>query len=311
MIDLHDIRYVRIGTSNLDTAIEFATRIVGLQLVAREGKAAYLRSDKTAVRGDTRDHTLVYTEGDPAEHAIGFDLRSHDELDAAAAALEKAGRPVRPGTRAECEARRVKAFIATRDPSGNNIEIVSRPYHSGQRYFPARDAGITHFSHIGLRSSNAPRDEAFWTQVCNARVSDWIGDAALLRIGTIHHSLALFPSAQPGVQHINHQVEDIDDVMRSYYFLREQGVRIVFGPGRHPTSTAVFLYFEGPDRMVYEYSVGVKHIGPEEEASYRPRKFPFAPESFCMWGSRPDIAEFRAGAAGDADAPARPAHLAA
>jgi 2,3-dihydroxy-p-cumate/2,3-dihydroxybenzoate 3,4-dioxygenase len=56
----------------------------------------------------------------------------------------------------------------------------------------------------------------------------------------------------------------------------------------------VFLYFEGPDGMVYEYSVGVKHILPEEEAAYRPRQFPFAPESFCMWGSRPDVPEFRA-----------------
>ena len=168
-----------------------------------------------------------------------------------------------------------------------------RPHHSGQRYFPSRDAGITHFSHIGLRTSNAPRDEAFWTKLMNARVSDWIGEAPLLRVNTIHHTLALFPSPRPGVQHINHQVEDFDDVMRSYYFLREKGVRIVFGPGRHPSSSACFLYFEGPDGMVYEYSVGVKHILPEEEAGYRPRQFPFAPESFCMWGSRPDIPEFR------------------
>jgi 2,3-dihydroxy-p-cumate/2,3-dihydroxybenzoate 3,4-dioxygenase len=45
--------------------------------------------------------------------------------------------------------------------------------------------------------------------------------------------------------------------------------------------------------MVYEYSVGVKQIRPEDEAHYKPRQFPFSPESFCMWGSRPDIAEFR------------------
>ena len=42
----------------------------------------------------------------------------------------------------------------------------------------------------------------------------------------------------------------------------------------------------------------MKLITPEMEASYRPRQFPFAPESFCMWGSRPDIPEFRAEAAG-------------
>jgi 2,3-dihydroxy-p-cumate/2,3-dihydroxybenzoate 3,4-dioxygenase len=107
----------------------------------------------------------------------------------------------------------------------------------------------------------------------------------------VHHRLALFPSARAGVQHVNHQVAGIDDVMRAYYFLRERGVRIVFGPGRHPTSSAVFLYFEGPDGMVYEYSTGVRLI--EDEASHRPRQFPFEPASFCMWGSRPDIPEFR------------------
>jgi 2,3-dihydroxy-p-cumate/2,3-dihydroxybenzoate 3,4-dioxygenase len=293
VIDLHDIRYVRIGTPDLESAVEYATKIVGLELVAREGKSAYFRSDRAGVRGDTRDHTLVYFEGQANDHAVGFDLRDPEALDAVATELERAGRPVHYGTKDECEQRRVRAFVASSDPSGNRIEIVSRPFHSGLRTHPARDAGITHFSHIGLRTSNAARDEAFWTKICNARVSDWIGDAPLLRIDTIHHSLALFPSPHPGVQHINHQVEDVDDVMRAYYFLREQGVKIVFGPGRHPSSSAVFLYFEGPDGMVYEYSVGVKHIRPEDEAAYRPRQFPFAPESFCMWGSRPDIPEFR------------------
>lgn len=292
MINLHDIRYVRLGTPKLDEAIEFATKIVGLQLVAREGKAAYFRSDRAPIRGDTRDHTLVYFEGDPGDNATGFDLRNPDDFDAVASELEKAGHPVRIGTKDEAEQRRVKQFLSFSDPTGNRIEVVVRPYHSGVRYHPTRDAGVTHFSHIGLRTSNAARDEAFWTRICNARVSDWIGDAALLRIDTIHHSLALFPSNRPGVQHINHQVEDIDDVMRSFYFLREQGVKIVFGPGRHPSSSAVFLYFEGPDKMVYEYSVGVKHILPEQEATYRPRQFPFEPKSFCMWGALPDIAEF-------------------
>jgi 2,3-dihydroxy-p-cumate/2,3-dihydroxybenzoate 3,4-dioxygenase len=70
-------------------------------------------------------------------------------------------------------------------------------------------------------------------------------------------------------------------------------VKIVFGPGRHPTSGAVFLYFEGPDGMVFEYSTGVRTIAPEDEASYRPRQFPAVPSSFCMWGSKPDIPEFR------------------
>jgi 2,3-dihydroxy-p-cumate/2,3-dihydroxybenzoate 3,4-dioxygenase len=185
----------------------------------------------------------------------------------------------------------VKSFIRFADPTGNAIELVVRPRASGWRYFGARDAGITGFSHVGLHSTDPPRDERFWTGTGNARVSDWIGEAPLLRINPVHHSIALFPSQRSGVQHVNHQVASIDDVMRAWYFLRDQGVRIVFGPGRHPTSGAVFLYFEGPDGMVFEYSTGVKMI--TDEAGHRPRQFPFEPAGFCMWGSKPDIPQFR------------------
>jgi len=95
-------------------------------------------------------------------------------------------------------------------------------------------------------------NEAFWTRLLSARVSDWIGDAPLLRVNTIHHTLALFPSPHPGVQHINHQVEDFDDVMSLVLLLREKGVKIV-SPRPPPVLAACFLYFEGPDQMVYEY----------------------------------------------------------
>jgi 2,3-dihydroxy-p-cumate/2,3-dihydroxybenzoate 3,4-dioxygenase len=299
MIDLLDIRYVRLGTRDLGAADRFAREVIGLQGVRAEQGARYYRSD-------ARDHTLVYFEGDPADHTVGFELRSADALDAAASQLSNAGHPVSHGSAAQCEQRRVGGFVNFRDPTGNSIDLVVRPQHSGVRYFPSRDAGITGFSHIGLCSTNAPRDERFWTGLLSARVSDRIGDAALLRIDEIHHRIALFPTTRTGVQHVNHQVASVDDVMRAWYQLTRMGVRSVFGPGRHPTSGAIFLYFEGPDAMVFEYSTGVRSISPDQEQNYQPRQFPRdAPESFCMWGSLPDIAEFKRYSAGAA--PADPA----
>lgn len=286
MIRLNDLRYVRIGTPDPAAAAEYAQKILGLELVRREGDAIYLR-------GDGRDHTLVYFKGNPADHATGWLVQNDPALESAATELESQGFKVRSGTRAESESRYVTSFIWFEDPSGNRHELASGPNESRTPFAPSRDCGVWSFSHIGLRTTDAARDEAFWTTVMGARTSDRIGDAALLRIDEVHHKIALFPSRHAGVQHVNHQVHGVDDVMRSYYFLREKGVKIVFGPGRHPTSGAVFLYFEGPDGMVYEYSTGVRLIRPEEEATYRPRQFPFAPASFCMWGSRPDIPEFR------------------
>lgn len=300
MVDLHDIRYVRLGTPDLDRAIDFATKIVGLELVRREAGCAYFRSDRAPARGDARDHTLVYFEGDPNHDVAGFELSDPADFDTAAAAFEKAGHRIRIGTKSESEQRRVRQFMTLEDPSGNRIEVVARPDHCGVRYHPMRDAGITGLSHIGVRTTNAGRDEAFWTRLCNARVSDWIGESPRLRIGTLHHSFALIPSNRPGIHHINHRVEDLDDIMRSWYFLREQGMKILFGPGRDPSSSAFFLYFEGPDKMIYAYSAGAKHIQPAEEARFRPRQFPFEAKSFCMWGAVPDIPEFDT-RAGDQD----------
>ncbi len=286
MINLHDIRYVRLGTADVEAAVDYATQILGLEVARREGKAVYFKSD-------SRDHTLCYFEGDPTDHTSAFEVDTSEELDSAAAQLEARGYKVRRGTAQEAEQRYVREFINFRDPSGNSIDLVYEPHHSGRRYFPTRDAGITGFSHIGLRTQDARRDEVFWTTLLSAKVSDRIGDAPLLRIDEVHHKIALFPSNRPGVQHINHQVESIDDIMRAYYILVEKGVPIRFGPGRHPTSGAMFLYFAGPDDMIYEYSTGVRLITEEDEKTYRPRAFPAIPSSFCMWGSKPDIPEFK------------------
>jgi 2,3-dihydroxy-p-cumate/2,3-dihydroxybenzoate 3,4-dioxygenase len=284
VIALSNLRYVRLGTRDAAAAVKFATRIIGLQLADEDGGSIYLRSDE-------RDHTLVYTLGDPHDHTVGFELASEQALEAAAAELENAGHTVRQGTAGECEQRRVGAFVTFKEPTGTRIDLVAHPLHGGRGYEASRDAGITGFSHVGLYSMAPKRDEKFWTETCNARVSDWIGPAALLRIDPVHHRIALFPARRHGVQHINHQVESIDDVMRAYYFLRDQDVTIRFGPGRHPTSGAVFLYFEGPDGMTFEYSTGVRLI--EDEARYQPRHFPFEQKSFCMWGARPAIPEFQ------------------
>ncbi|HZH08310.1 MAG TPA: VOC family protein [Lautropia sp.] len=286
MIHLHDIRYVRLGTTDLAAASRYATEVLGLEIARRTERAIYFRSDG-------RDHTLCYFSGDTGDHTAAFEVDSCDELDRAVEALAAAGHAVQRGSADEAEQRHVGEFVNFRDPSGNSIDLVYAPHHSGRRYFPSRDAGITGFSHIGLRTLDARRDEAFWTGLMSARVSDRIGAAPLLRIDEVHHKIALFPSSFAGVQHINHQVESIDDVMRAFYILQERGVRILFGPGRHPTSGAVFLYFVGPHDMIYEYSTGVRLISPEEEAEHRPRSFPAVPSSFCMWGSKPDIPEFK------------------
>src|SRR5688572_18529619 len=285
MIEIRDLCYIRLGTRDLAGAERFATEILGLQAIPRRKDRLYLRSNH-------RDHSLCYFTGDPSDQAVGMELKDWAGVAHAAETLNAAGFPCTIGSAEEAADRAAEGFCWFKDPSGNRIELLARPHDANRRYFPARDAGIKGFGHIGLNTTDSRRDEKFWTTHFSFRVSDWIGAAPLLRTTKIHHQLALFPTKAPGVQHINHQVESIDDVMRSYYFLQERQVRIVFGPGRHATSGGYFLYFEGHDRMVFEYSNSDRTII-DDDAAYRPRQFPMESASFCVWGSKPDIPEFR------------------
>ena len=305
MIELTDIAYVRSGVADLDKAVSFATEIVGLELVAPAGQrdgvtgaeagaAAGLTGSagpetsgpaarSAQLRADWRHHCLALVEGGSGVIASGFAVASEDALDSAESELGRAGFAVYRGTAAEARDRRVRSFVGFTDPFGNRIELVAQQEMITRPVAFARPAGITEFGHLCLDAPDVHEAYRFWNSRFNARVSDWIGDAAcLMRIDPVHHKLAVFRGDGPGLCHMNFQVEAIDDVFRSWHFLTERGVEIEMGPGRHPQSTAIFLYFLGPEGFTYEYSYGVRRI--EDDAAWRPRTFdPDEPGSIDMW----------------------------
>jgi 2,3-dihydroxy-p-cumate/2,3-dihydroxybenzoate 3,4-dioxygenase len=277
MIELTDIAYVRSGVADLDKAVTFATEIVGLELAtSTEDGVAHLRAD-------ARHHCLSLVEGTSGVIASGFQVADADALEAAETELERAGFRVARGDASAARSRRVRDFIGFDDPFGNRVELVSQQESITRPVRFGREAGITEFGHLCLDAPDVHEAYRFWNTRFNARVSDWIGDkACLMRIDPVHHKLAVFQADGPGLCHMNFQVDTIDDVFRNWHFLVEHGVEIEMGPGRHPQSTAVFLYFLGPEGFTYEYSYGVRRI--EDEAAWRPRTFdPDEPGSIDMW----------------------------
>jgi 2,3-dihydroxy-p-cumate/2,3-dihydroxybenzoate 3,4-dioxygenase len=277
VITLTDIAYVRSGVADLEAATRFATEIVGLELAQpTEVGVAHLRADH-------RHHCLALIEGPSGVISSGFTVDGLDALDAAETELERAGLAVRRGSGAEARSRRVREFIAFDDPFGNRIELVSQQETVARPVAFSRSAGITEFGHLCLDAPDVHEAYRFWSTRFSARVSDWLGDAAcLMRIDPVHHKLAVFRGDGPGLCHMNFQVATVDDVFRNWHFLQSQNVEIEMGPGRHPQSTAIFLYFQGPEQFTYEYSFGVRRI--EDEANWVPRTFdPAEPGSIDMW----------------------------
>ena len=281
MITLTDIAYVRSGVADLGKAVRFATDVVGLE--SAPAGPGLTDTGVAHLRADHRHHCLALVEGPSGVISSGFAVADSGALAAAETELERTGFRVRRGDPAEARSRRVREFIAFDDPFGNRLELVSQQETITRPVAFTRPAGITEFGHLCLDAPDVHEAYRFWSTRFNARVSDWIGDAAcLLRIDPVHHKLAVFRGERPGLCHMNFQVATIDDVFRNWHFLVEHGVEIEMGPGRHPQSTAIFLYFLGPEGFTYEYSFGVRRI--EDDAAWVPRTFdPDEAGSIDMW----------------------------
>ena len=283
MIEIEQLRYVRLGTRDLPVAIDFAQRILGLQLIEKT-------SEQAAFRSDFRDHTLVYEIGDPSHQAVGLEVRTQAMLDRAIAVLAGHGITATAANGYTLARRKARAMASFRDCSGNTFELLVRPETSGWRYFPSRDAGITGLAAVALRTTSNGADEMLWTTLFNGRVSDWVGDAAFIRFDDAHHRLALHPSGRAGLLAIEYGLESLNQVMQAMYFLQSAQVRIVHGPGRRPTSDQIFLTFAGPDDMLFSYvAEGARISG---DGTHRPRQFARKRLSFCAWGSESTVPEF-------------------
>ncbi|WP_027532632.1 VOC family protein [Bradyrhizobium sp. WSM3983] len=283
-VPIEQLRYVRLGTNDLEGSIDFAQRVLGLQLVEKTEHEAYFRSDY-------RDHTLVYVGGEPScQQAVGLEVFDPAALDRAADLLERRGlRTIRQDADS-ARRRKARDLLRVAMPGGYDLELVVRPLHSGWRYHGPRDAGITGLGGVALRGAADASDQSVWTSVLGGRVSDWVGEAAYVRFAEgAHHRIAMHPSSGRGILAVEFEVEDLDLLMQNTYFLRSAQVRIVDGPGRRPFSNQLFVTFAGPDGILFSYVCEGTAIGGE----WRPRQFPRTRGSFCAWGSETEVAEYR------------------
>jgi 2,3-dihydroxy-p-cumate/2,3-dihydroxybenzoate 3,4-dioxygenase len=266
--------YVRQAVSEPQACARFVSDIFGLQQVAEQ-------DGELAFRSDDRFRTVSLTHDQRDGASIGIEAWDEAALQQIGERLREHGFAVRSASADDCRRRYVQSALLANDASGNRVDLVTRPTRSGRRYFPARDAGIVQFQGIGLCSTDHVRDLAFW-RLLGAEVTDWVGDIAYLRIDGLHHRVALYPSRRSGLLYAAFEVEGLDQIMQNSYFMHDNQVRIVQGPGRESASRQVFLHVEGPDGLILSYVNGMAQIS---DRPGPPRQFPLTATSLCNWGS--------------------------
>jgi len=149
-------------------------------------------------------------------------------------------------------------------------------------------AKIQRLGHVVVRS--AQRDAMLRTLIgdLNFRVSDHFADqVAFLRCfpNPFHHSFGVARNDVDGLHHVNFMVTDVDDIGRATNRMRQAGVEVVYGPGRHDISNSIFFYYLDPDGLTIEYSFGMEEF--PEEAPREARQLPLSPAILDSWGGMP------------------------
>src|SRR4029450_11625227 len=116
MIAIDQLRYVRLGTRDLGASVDFAHRILGLELVEQDSTQATFRSD-------FRDHTLVFTKDMKRARPIRFEVRDVETLERAADALARNGYDITRGTPEEAARRKGKFLVSFADARRVTIHL--------------------------------------------------------------------------------------------------------------------------------------------------------------------------------------------
>ena len=276
--------YVALNVTDVSRSREFYETQLGLQFSAQgEGGEVYLRC--------SADHhkVILYPSTQPGLRRVGWEMENDAELAAMRLRLQEAGQPTVDVPEAET-ARLVQgpSFRTVEPSSGAVFEYYSIMQQYGRAFQPTV-AQIARLGHVVLRTPDLPASAEYCTSVLNFRLSDAVqGRVHFMRCfpNPYHHSLGVATSAQAGLHHVNFMVTNIDDIGKAMARFKRAGIEVVFGPGRHPPSESIFLYFLDPDGMTVEYSFGMEEFA--ETGARKPRLLAPIPESIDYWGCERD-----------------------
>jgi 2,3-dihydroxy-p-cumate/2,3-dihydroxybenzoate 3,4-dioxygenase len=285
--------YVELNVESIARSEPFYRDVVGLQHVGRRQDGSVL------LRCDTDVYSVVLHEKTPAGlKCAGLMLEDASQFEPLHGQLLAHGVAYEELSASERNQRQIaRATRITEPHTQATLEFYVRADEASDRTFQQSHTRIQRLGHIVLGTPRSSEAVTFFRDVLNFRVSDRIGETMTFMRpypNPFHHGIGVVRSGRPMLHHVNFMVTEIDDIGRALHRLHAQGAPIVHGPGKHPTSGSVFLYFLDPDGITLEYSFGMEEFG--ETSAREPRALPAAPESIDSWGA---IRDPRMGSVGE------------
>jgi catechol 2,3-dioxygenase-like lactoylglutathione lyase family enzyme len=276
MIAVRRLGHATLTTPDLDRQVAYYTEVVGLTLLERDKNRAILASRQGL------EAIALEPGAANALSKLSFQVAPGSDLDALSRALAQHGvkaerrHGITPG---------IAEAIAFTDPKGTLIEIFA------DYAFPAEDrsqVGIMplKLGHVAYRVDDVQKVVSFYTDVLGFRVSDWHGDTfAFMRCGPDHHSVNFVFDEVPQLHHIAFEVKDWSEIQKACEWLAKNGIRLVWGPGRHIIGHNIAIYHRNADKVRVEFFTEMDQMKDEALGYFDPRPWhQDRPQRPKVWG---------------------------
>ncbi|WP_054706167.1 VOC family protein [Bacillus sp. JCM 19041] len=302
--------HVEISVTNFEKSLWFYTEVLGLALTETDGNRAYLRAWQ-----DFDHHTLVLQAAETSEvNRIGWRVTSKESLELFERLLTEMNIDFNWVDGGKKKA--LGDVIHFQSPAGIPVEL----YWEKER-FVAKDASMMsklpshpskytgkgvsprRFDHVNLMVNDVQKEQQWWTKLLGIHHRYFIQNEEDVRLGSwlsrtnIAHEIALMRNAnQTGssFHHLAYYLDSPDELIRAANLMAENGIQIEWGPGKHGTSGAQFIYvFEPSGHRVEIWTGGFLIFSPDWEAIEWPAEV--GKLGLEMWGSKPPETYFTYG----------------
>ncbi|MFJ8064460.1 VOC family protein [Psychrobacillus sp. NPDC096426] len=306
------IGHVEIGVTNLEKSLWFFTEVMGLYVSASEGDRVYLRAWQ-----DFDHHTLVLKKSDTSGvKQIGWRVSSAEALKSFENQFKDMGldyKWVEEGSK-----KALGDTIQFRSPAGLPVELYwekelfvntdpatasKLPSHPSK--YTGKGVSPRRFDHVNFMVNDVVKEQQWWTDLLGIHHRYFVQNENDIRLGSwlsrtnIAHEIALMRNAnQNGAlfHHLAYYLDSPDELIRAANLMAENDIKIEWGPGKHGTSGAQFIYVIEPSgNRVEIWTGGFLIFAPDwNPIEWSPEVGPLgldlwgskAPESYFTYGTK-------------------------
>jgi len=236
-------------------------------------------------------HVVDLLPGDPGLDHIAFEVRDPGGLTGVEKRLRSAGLTVSALDESYLDslddtAGSAHGLVCT-DPDGNTVQFHGPVRRPGEHAADTARRPVK-YQHVTLSTADLVAMTDFYVGVVGFRISDQLADGgfAWLRSDSDHHTLAVVRTGRGGgLDHYSYDLAEWADFKSWCDRLTDDGVDVVWGPGRHGPGNNLFLFFDDPAGNHVELSAEMEKFH-DDRVDYRPRLWEPVPRSVNLWGGQ-------------------------